>query len=225
MKQDSGPLPKARRKTERERPSRASIIALPVTSRGQRTRQKLIDAAETVFGELGYHNAGIVEITQRADVALGTFYLYFPDKKSVFDDLVRTLNARLRKAIAERVRDIDDRLEQEVVGFETFFEFVRKHRNLYRVILQAETVDEDLYRWHYETLAGGYVRGLRAAQAAGQIRTDLDAETLAYALMGMAEALGSRYVLWDGKLPPPSARRTIRSFLEGGMRRPRARRR
>lgn len=201
------------------------IVALPVTSRGKATRQRLLDAAEAVFGELGYHNAGIVEITQRADVALGTFYLYFPDKKSVFADLVRTLNTRLRRTIAERVRDVDDRLEQEVAGFETFFEFVRKHRNLYRVILQAETVDDDLYRWHYRTLAEGYVRGLRRAQAAGQVRTDLDAETLAYTLMGMAEALGYRYVLWDGKLPPPSARRTIRGFLEGGMRAPRRARR
>jgi AcrR family transcriptional regulator len=174
-----------------------------------------------VFGELGFHNAGIVEITQRADVALGTFYLYFPDKRAVFEDLVHALNARLRRDIAARVRDIDDRLEQEVVGFETFFEFVRKHRNLYRVILQAETVDEELYRWHYRTLAAGYVRGLRIAQAKGQVRTDLDPETLAYSLMGMAESLGSRFVLWDGKRPPTSTRRTIRAFLESGLRGPR----
>jgi len=197
---------------------RGTIVPLPATARGQRTRQRLIDAAEQVFGELGFHNAGIVEITQRAEVALGTFYLYFPDKKAIFDDLVRTLNSRLRRTISERVRDIDDRLEQEVAGFETFFEFVREHRNLYRVILQAETVDESIYRWHYRTLADGYMRGLRRAQAAGQVRTDLDAETLAYSLMGMAESLGSRYVLWDGKLPPLAARRTIRRFLEGGLR-------
>lgn len=194
------------------------MIPLPTTSRGQRTRQKLLDSAEVVFGERGFHNAGIVEITQRADVALGTFYLYFPDKKAIFEDLVRTLNSRLRRTIAARVRELDDRLEQEVVGFETFFDFVRDHHNLYRVILQAETVDEELYRWHYRTLADGYVRGLRRAQAAGQIRADLDAETLAYSLMGMAESLGSRYVLWDGKRPPLATRRTVRTFLENGLR-------
>ncbi|HYK96788.1 MAG TPA: TetR/AcrR family transcriptional regulator [Candidatus Acidoferrales bacterium] len=201
-----------------ERAKRGAVIPLPTTARGQRTRQKLIDSAEAVFGERGFHNAGIVEITQRADVALGTFYLYFPDKRSIFEDLVHTLNTRLRRTIAAEVREIDDRLEQEVVGFETFFEFVRKHRNLYRVILQAETVDDDLYRWHYRTLAEGYVQGLRKAQAAGQVRSDLDAETLAYSLMGMAESLGSRYVLWDGKRPPAATRRTIRAFLESGLR-------
>lgn len=222
MKQGSGSAPVRRSRAER---LRATIIPLPTTPRGQRTRQKLLTAAEEIFGELGYHNAGIVEITQHAEVALGTFYLYFPDKKSIFQDLVRTLNTRLRAAIGERIRDIDDRLEQEVVGFETFFEFVRKHKNLYKVILQAETVDEELYRWHYRTLAEGYVRGLRRAQAAGQVRSDLDAETLSYSLMGIAQGLGSRYVLWDGKLPPPAARRTIRAFLEGGLRAPRKARR
>jgi AcrR family transcriptional regulator len=190
---------------------------IPITARGQRTRQALLDAAERVFGELGFHNAGIVEITQKADVALGTFYLYFRDKRAIFRDLVQTLNERLRAAIRERVQGIEERLEVEVIGFETFFQFVREHRDLYRVVLQAETVDEEMYRWHYRTLADGYVRGLKAAQARGQVRADMDPETLAYALMGMAEALGMRSVLWEGKLPSPSARRTIRAFLEGGL--------
>lgn len=195
----------------------ARLIPLPTTARGQRTRQALLDAAESVFGELGYHNAGIVEITQRANVALGTLYVYFPDKHAIFSDLVRALNERLRAAIRARVGEVEDRLEKEVAGFETFFQFVREHRNLYRVIRQAETVDEDVYRWHYRTLAEGYVRGLKRAQAAGQIRDDLDPEALAYSLMGIAEALGMRYVLWEGRLPSTAARRTIRAFLQGGM--------
>lgn len=210
------------------RAARSDIPAprvIPLTPRGQRTRQALLDAAERVFGELGFHNAGIVEITQKADVALGTFYLYFPDKRAIFRDLVQTLNERLRAAIRERVDGIADRLEVEVAGFETFFQFVREHRDLYRVVLQAETVDEDMYRWHYRTLADGYVRGLKAAQAKGQVRSDMDPETLAYALMGMAEALGMRSVLWDGKLPSAAAKRTIRAFLEGGLGAKRPRRR
>src|SRR6266542_6742949 len=133
MKQVSGSAATAAKRR------RGTIIPLPATARGQRTRQRLIDAAEQVFGELGYHNAGIVEITQKANVALGTFYLYFPDKRAIFRDLVQTLNERLRTTIRERVDGIADRLEVEVAGFETFFRFVREHRDLYRVVLQAET--------------------------------------------------------------------------------------
>lgn len=192
--------------------------SVPPTARGQRTRQALLDAAESVFGERGYHSATIAEITQRANVALGTFYVYFPDKKAAFDELVHTLNRRLRSHIRAAIAGLDDRLEQEVEGFWAFFRFVVDHRDLYRVIRHAEFVDESLYRWHYQTLARGYVSGLRRAQAAGQVRADLDPETLAYLLMAMAESLGMRWVLWEGRLPGPEVRQTLRAFLGGGLR-------
>ena len=49
----------------------------PPTARGQKTRAKLLEAAEHVFGKVGYEAASIAGITQRAKVALGTFYVYF----------------------------------------------------------------------------------------------------------------------------------------------------
>jgi AcrR family transcriptional regulator len=197
---------------------------LPVTARGQRTRQKILDAAENVFGERGYHQAGIAEITQRADVALGTFYLYFPDKHAVFADLVRTLNYRLRKDIQIAIANVADRVDQEVVGFETFFRFVDRHRNLYLTMAQAQAVAPELYRWHYETLARGYVRGLKDAQAKGQIAADLDPVATAYSLMGIAEALGMRWILWDRRVPAGSARRSLRALLERALRPPKGHR-
>ncbi len=197
---------------------------LPVTARGQRTRQRILDAAEQVFGQGGYHKAGIAEITQRAEVALGTFYLYFPDKHAVFADLVRTLNHRLRKEIQMAIADAEDRVDQEVIGFETFFRFVDRHRNLYLTMAQAQAVAPELYRWHYETLARGYVRGLRDAQAKGQIAADIDPVTTAYSLMGIAEALGMRWILWDRRPPVGRARRTLRKLLEGALGPPKERR-
>ncbi|MGK2926453.1 MAG: TetR/AcrR family transcriptional regulator, partial [Lysobacterales bacterium] len=43
----------------------------PKTTRGQRTREKLLRAAEAEFGEKGFHTVGINDITRRAGVALG----------------------------------------------------------------------------------------------------------------------------------------------------------
>ena len=196
----------------------AAARPLPVTARGQRTRQKLIDAAEHVFGGAGYHEAGIAELTQCAGVGLGTFYLYFPDKHSIFADLVRTLNHRLRADIQAAIGGLDDRVDQEIAGFDAFFEFLERHRNLYQVIRQAESVDPSLHRWHYETMAKGYVRGLRAAQVRGQISKDLDPEAVAFALMGVAEAFGMRWVHWDKKRPSAAARRSLRLLIERALR-------
>jgi AcrR family transcriptional regulator len=70
-----------------------------LSARGVETRTRLIEAAEEVFAELGYHEASIVKITEAAGVGQGTFYLYFASKKDVFDELVRDLNRRVRHAM------------------------------------------------------------------------------------------------------------------------------
>lgn len=191
-------------------------ILKPATARGRQTRQNILEAAEAVFGEKGFEHASIVEITQRAGVAQGTFYVYFPDKKAAFVELVKELNHRLRREIAEAVQGLSDRLDIERVGFQTFFTFVHNHRNLYKIVRQAEFVDEALYRWHYRRLAEGYVRGLSQAMDAGQIRR-LDPEALAYSLMGIAEILGMRWILWDGESVPDEVFRSTISFIRDGI--------
>lgn len=188
----------------------------PATQRGQQTRQKLLDAAEAVFGEKGYERASIVEITQRAGVAQGTFYVYFPDKKAIFVELVKELGHRLRREIAMTVEGLSDRLEVERIGFRTFFTFAHQHRNLYKIVRQAEFVDEELFRWYYRRLAEGYGRGLSQAMDAGQLRR-LDPECLAYCLMGITDFLGMRWVLWNDERPPESVVESMLTFIRHGI--------
>ena len=57
-----------------------------LSPRGLETRARLLEASEQVFGELGYHAASIVKITEAAGVGQGTFYLYFASKSSCFDE-------------------------------------------------------------------------------------------------------------------------------------------
>jgi AcrR family transcriptional regulator len=188
----------------------------PVTARGQRTRQKLLDAAEEIFGSKGYENAGVAEITRRAGVAQGTFYIYFADKKAAFTELVKELNHLVRREIAMATEGIEDRMEAERTGFQAFFRFVIRRPDLYRIIRQAEFVDYDIFRWHYERFYSGYVRRLKKAMKQGQVK-ELDAETLAYCCMAIAEFLGMRWGLWEKKMPPKKALDTLTTLLTEGM--------
>jgi AcrR family transcriptional regulator len=178
------------------RPSTSAERTLPVTPRGQKTRQKLLRAAEAIFGEKGYERASIADITRKSGVALGTFYVYFPDKQSIFVEVVDELGERLRRLIAESVTGVTHRIDVEREGLRAFFEFARKHPNLYRVVRQAEFVDEACYRRYYDRFARGYVKGLTQAMDAGQIRT-MDPEALAYCLMGIGDFLGMRWIIWE----------------------------
>ena len=191
-------------------------ITRPATAHGQKTRQALLDAAEAVFGEKGYDRASIAEITQRAGVAQGTFYIYFPDKKATFVELVKDLNRSLRLEIARSVAGLADRLQIERTGFLAFFAFIHQHRNLYRIVRQAEFVDQEVYRWYYRRLAESYAAGRRRAMDDGQVRP-LDPECLAYCLMGIGDFVGSRYVLWDGDKPPEEAIETVMELIQRGI--------
>lgn len=51
----------------------------------------------------------------------------------------------------------------------------------------------------------------------GQIGS-MDPETLAYCLMGMAYFLGMRWIVWEGRVPPEEAVRTLVTFVESGLR-------
>ena len=80
--------------------SAASDGKAPRTARGERTLRKILDAARDEFGERGFADSSIVAITQRAGVALGTFYTYFDSKEAVFQALVRDMSAQVRDHVA-----------------------------------------------------------------------------------------------------------------------------
>jgi AcrR family transcriptional regulator len=179
------------------------VAGRPLSSRGAKTRRRLLEAAEAVFAELGFHDASIVKLTEAAGVGQGTFYLYFASKKEIFDELVLDLNKRVRQAMTEASSQGTTRAERELLGFTAFFHFTAEHPALYRIIRQAEFVSPEMLHRHYERLTDGYVAGLQQAMEQGEI-TSGDPEVLAWALMGIGELVGMRWILWAGEkeLPP-----------------------
>jgi AcrR family transcriptional regulator len=168
----------------------------PLGARGARTRQRLLEAAEEVFTELGYHDASITKIAEAAGVAPGTFYLYFGSKLAIFDELIEDMNHRVRQAMAEAASHGKTRAEAERLGFRAFFHFTAEHPALYRLIRQAEFVSPPSLRLHYERIVGGYAEGLAEAMQSGEI-AEGDPEVMAWALMGVGEIIGLRWILWE----------------------------
>ena len=79
-------------------------------------RQALLRAARDVFATRGYHDAKVDDIVALAKVAKGTFYLYFPDKRSVFSELVDLLFQRLGAAIlkVDPVAAVGDQVKHNI---------------------------------------------------------------------------------------------------------------
>ncbi|MCP3735087.1 TetR/AcrR family transcriptional regulator [Sphingomonas sp. RP10(2022)] len=167
----------------------------PRTERGRRTLRVLLDAAAVEFGERGFHDASISGITRRAGVALGSFYTYFDSKDAVFRALVTDMSAQVRDHVAPAVRAAPDGLAAERAGLAQFIGFVRDHKEIYRIIDEAEFVDADSFRRHYASTAERIEARLRAAAARGEVRGDVS-DVHAWAVMGMNVFLGLRYGVW-----------------------------
>lgn len=168
----------------------------PRTERGRRTLRKLLDAAAAEFSEHGFHDASISAITRRAGTALGSFYTYFDSKEEIFQALVRYMSEQLRDHVTPIVQAAPDEIAAERLGLESFLGFVREHREIYRIIDEAEFVDYASYRRHYETTVDRIRQRLEAGGARGEIRADAG-EVHAWAIAGMNVFLGMRYGLWD----------------------------
>ena len=172
----------------------------PRTARGERTLRKILDAAREEFGERGFSDSSIVAITQRAGVALGTFYTYFDSKEEVFQALVRDMSGQVRDHVAPVLRDSADTLDGERRALESFLRFARDHRDVYRIIDEAEFVDPDAYHEHYQTTATRIAARLIAGRDKGEISGDysnMELEILAWALMGANVFLGLRFAVWS----------------------------
>jgi hypothetical protein len=87
-------------------------------------------------------------------------------------------------------------LQREREALEGFLHFARDHKEIYRIIDEAEFADPASYRDHYEGTATRIAARLAEGAGAGAVR-DGEQEVRAWAIMGMNVFLGLRFGVWD----------------------------
>lgn len=194
----------------------ASAGKEPRTERGRRTLRAILDAAAEEFGEKGFHEGSISGITRRAGVALGSFYTYFDSKDAVFRALVRDMSEQVKEHVGPAIRAAKGQIEAERAGLLHFIQFARSHKEIYRIIDEAEFVDPESFRMHYATTAERIHARLQAAAERGEVRDDIS-EIHAWAIMGMNVFLGLRYSVWADDTQPEEIADTIASMLARGI--------
>lgn len=220
----AGHLAKARAARSRSAGSSPTPVAAaasekaPRTARGERTLRKILTAALEEFGDRGFSDASIVGITRRAKVALGTFYTYFDSKEEVFQALVRDMSAQVRDHVAPAIAQASDGLDRERRALAAFLRFAAEHKQVYRIIDEAEFVDPEGFRTHYETTAARIAARLGETAERGELREDdspLAHEVIAWALMGANVFLGLRFAVWGNSDPDEVAAITNRLLRHG----------
>jgi AcrR family transcriptional regulator len=166
--------------------------------------ERLLAAAEELFGQRSYGRTTVADICARAGMATGSFYAYFGSKEEVFAAVVRAINADLRTAMkAALAKAGDSQRTRERECFRVYFEMMSKRPWMDRIVRESEFVAPALFREYYEHLARGYSRGVRVAQLAGEVDARYDPEVIAYAYTGIGNFVGMRWADWTagGQVP------------------------
>jgi AcrR family transcriptional regulator len=151
-----------------------------------------MQAARRVFYEKGYHDASIDDIIEAADIARGTFYLYFESKRAIFDELLDELFATL----AATVKRIDvapgaaPPVEQMNATVDQVFLTLLEHKELARILLrEAVGIDADFDRKlaeFYGRIGELIARAVETGKTMGLVR-QCDAKVVARCILGSAK--------------------------------------
>jgi AcrR family transcriptional regulator len=152
------------------------------------TRRQLLDAAGAVFEERGYKATTVGAITNRANTAHGTFYLYFRNKEDAFCQVIESVI--VDEVAGNVVVPLDDAPRPAMEdGIRAFLGVYEKHTGLWRALLegmlQSPRVEQmwlDLRRDLVVRLSDTFA----AQQRSGRVR-EFDTMTVAHALAAMTE--------------------------------------
>lgn len=186
----------------------------PKTSRGKATMNRIIKSAEKEFGKRGYYNTTINDIATAAKIAPGTIYIYFADKYSLYVNLLNTYGHEIRQGIAEATAGLTDRLQIERAGLLSFLKQVKKRPHMYNIIWESLYINKELFVEYYETFAKRYAAQLE--KASDQI-TEMDTTVLAYALMGISNFIGLKYVFFDKNADLEHVVDEVMKFIRSGF--------
>ncbi len=185
-------------------------------------RLQILAAAAKVVGENGYTAASITRITEEAGIAQGTFYLYFPSRQSLLDELLPHVGKDMLHFVGVRVAGITDILEMEEKGLRAFFEYLQSNPGFFRILNEAEVAAPKGYEEHFRRTVTHYMHALENAVKSGQIRhfTLAETETLVYVLMAARSYLYMRCVKgWGDRAKlPDQVLRTYMQLIRNGLR-------
>jgi AcrR family transcriptional regulator len=185
--------------------------------RGER-REAILAAALEEFAARGFAAARLDDVARRAGVAKGTIYLYFSDKESLFQELVRTMLSPMVgvieaapaadlpvRAVAETIVDL---FVREIYG--------TRRKDVIRLIISEGTRFPKLAEFYYREVISRVLPAMRALLARAVERGELDHDALAR-FPQLLVAPGLMAIIWNGlfgRFAPLDVRDLMRAHLD-----------
>jgi len=163
----------------------AAAVSNRFERRRERTRRELLAAATRVLAAKGFHDTKISDIAAAADVGVGTFYLHFPDKETLFDAVVDDTVVRLKATVDAARAHAADARDEMLAANAAFFRFAQENREVFKIVFGHAAAYNDLIRRAQALFIADLENTVRAGIARG-LFAPLEPALVAQAVVGMA---------------------------------------
>jgi AcrR family transcriptional regulator len=168
--------------------------------RSARRRERILDAAFTVFSRRGYRQAGVDEVGRQAETSKGGVYFHFPTKEALFLELLKTTADRLVGKVERTIAPIPDPIDRADMALSTVLGVFAGHRTMARLFLidavgAGSEFQAELQRLH-ERFSGLIAEQLDTAIEEGIIEP-IDTQVVAMAWFGSLNEVVMRWLMAD----------------------------
>ena len=184
--------------------------------RSTRRRERILDAAFTVFSQRGYRQAGVDEVGRQAETSKGGVYFHFPTKESLFLELLRTTADRLVGKVERAMVGVADPIDRADVALRTVLGVFAGHRTMARLFIidavgAGQEFQVELQRLH-QRFSGLIALQLDTAVTEGIIAT-IDTRVAGMAWFGALNEVVMRWLMDEGHGRLEDAYPTLRAIL------------
>lgn len=165
-------------------------------------KREILEAAQKVFAQKGFHQATIDEIAKEAELAKGTIYLYFKNKRELFYSLVEEKTEYLMNLLQKEVKREENAVEKLSAIIRHQLEFYEANRDFFKIITSESSRFElglkdelrkrimDRYLKYIDIVSQIIEEGIKE----GRFKA-LDTKKLAATLRGIIDALAFQWIL------------------------------
>ncbi|QKE84017.1 TetR/AcrR family transcriptional regulator [Arthrobacter sp. NEB 688] len=192
----------------------------PRSSRMPRSerRAQLLEAAQAVFVQSGYHAAAMDEIADRAGVSKPVLYQHFPGKLDLYlallDTHCDTLEQLVRRALGADTGDNEARVRATVAAY---FDFVTREDAAFRMVFESDLTSVPQVRSRLDAVELACAEAIAEVIAEDTGADDERALLLGSALAGMAQVAARHWLAQDGDIPEAEAAATISTLAWRGL--------
>lgn len=172
-------------------------------------RAQLMEAAQSVFVESGYHSAAMDDIAERAHVSKPVLYQHFPGKLDLYLALLEQHARAVPQLVHEAVASTKDNNERVAAAVAAFFEFVEREDAGFRLVFESDLTNEpavsEIVERSLTDTADVVAQVVREDTGLSEEQSTL----VAVALVGMSQVVARYWIAQGSRIPRAEAARIV----------------